>query len=136
MQRSRTILYAEDDPVVRTAHQTHLRQSGFHVIPARDGLEAIKRLSVLIPDLVLLDLMLPKFTGEEVLQYMGASSALEKVPVIILATNSVGNVAQEEWLERASQRLLKSQCTGGILLAAIRDALAAAAWKTAALPLK
>jgi len=131
MDKIKTILYAEDDLVVRTTHQTRLQQSGFHVIPAHDGLEAIKRLSAFVPDLVLLDLMLPKFNGEDVLQFMCTNPSLVKVPVIILSTNSVSDVAHEALLERANKRLLKSQCTARILLAAIHEVLADAEAKTA-----
>ncbi|MDD5141167.1 MAG: response regulator [Verrucomicrobiales bacterium] len=123
MNKVKTILYVEDDLVVLTAHQARLKQSGYHVIPARDGLEAIKRLSVFVPDLVLLDLVLPKFNGEEVLQFIRKNPLLAKVPVIILSTNSISDMAQEHLLESANKRLIKSHCTVGVLLMAIKEAL-------------
>jgi DNA-binding response OmpR family regulator len=127
MDKIRTILYAEDDLVVLTAYQARLQQAGFHVISARDGIEAIKRLSAFVPDLLLLDLMLPKFDGADVLRFMDTNAALGKVPVIILSTNSVSVTAHENLLGRAQKRLLKSQCTAKILLAAIEEVLAGAA---------
>ncbi|HXI70426.1 MAG TPA: response regulator [Verrucomicrobiae bacterium] len=123
MQKTRTILYVEDDPVTLTAYQNRLKLAGYHVIPARDGLEAIKQLSTMVPDLVVLDLMLPRFSGEEVLQYIRTHDALAAVPVIVLSTNSILDSEQEHLLESASQRILKSLCTPATLLETIQKAL-------------
>lgn len=119
----KTILYAEDDVVVLTVHRMRLQKAGFHVIAAHDGLEAIKKLSMFVPDVVLLDLALPRFNGEEVLQFIHKNPALAKIPIIILSTNSVRDAAQEPMLERASKRLIKSQCNSATLLAAIHEVL-------------
>jgi len=117
----KTILYAEDDPVVLTAYRMRLQKAGFQVIAAHDGLDAIKKLSTLVPDLVLLDLMLPKFNGEEVLQYIRKNPSLAAVPVIILSTNSIRDIAQEPLLENASKRLIKGNCNPAMLLEAIQE---------------
>jgi len=123
MLQAKTILYVEDDPVVLTAHRMRLQRAGYFVIPAADGLEALKTLSTLAPDLVLLDLMLPKFNGEEVLHFLQSTPSLAHVPVIVLSTNSVRNIAQESLLERASKRLLKSQCDSTMLLETIQKVM-------------
>ena len=126
MDKAKTILYAEDDMVVLTVYRMRLQKAGFHVISAYDGLDAIKKLSAFVPDLVLLDLMLPRFNGEEVLQFIHSNPSLAKVPVIVLSTNSVRDMAQESLLERASKRLIKSKCNSAMLLEAIREVLAGA----------
>jgi CheY-like chemotaxis protein len=123
MPKVKTILYAEDDTVVLTVYRMRLQKAGFHVISAYDGLDAIKKLSTFVPDLVLLDLMLPRFNGEEVLQFIHTNPSLAKVPVIILSTNSVRDVAQESLLEHASKRLIKSKCNSAMLLEAIQEVL-------------
>jgi len=119
----KTILYAEDDMVVLTVHRMRLQKAGFHVIAAHDGLEAIKKLSTFVPDLVLLDLMLPRFSGEEVLKFIHSNPNLAAVPVIILSTNSVRDAAQEPLLERAHKRLIKGNCNSAVLLEAINEVL-------------
>jgi two-component system, chemotaxis family, sensor kinase CheA len=124
MTKVRTILYAEDDLIVLTVYKKRLEAAGFHVIPARDGLEAIKNLSIFVPDLVLLDLMMPKFNGEEVLQFIRTNPRFAKMPVIILSTNSIRDLAQEHVLEKADKRLIKSRCTSESLLEAIQYLLA------------
>ena len=123
MNKVKTILYAEDDLIVLTAYQKCLQQAGYQVIPARDGVEAMKQLSLLVPDLVLLDLMLPRLNGEEVLLFMRNNLLLARIPVVVLSTNSILDVAQEHLLEDSQRRLYKSQCTPAILLAAIAEVL-------------
>ncbi len=130
----KTILYVEDDPVVLTAHRMRLQRAGYHIIPAHDGLEALKKLSTIVPDLVLLDLMLPKFNGEEVLQFLRTNPKLAAVPVIILSTNSVRDLAREDLLEHASKRLIKSQCDSTLLLESIQQVLGDAPAETSERP--
>jgi CheY-like chemotaxis protein len=126
MAKVKTILYAEDDPVVLTAYRMRLQRAGYHVIAACDGLDAIKKLSTFVPDLVLLDLMLPKFNGDEVLQFIHTSPGLATVPIIILSTNSVRDITNEALLEYASKRLIKSKCTTAMLLDAVEEILGGA----------
>ena len=123
MAKVRTILYAEDDAVVLTAYRMRLERAGYHVIAANDGLDAMRKLSTLVPDLVLLDLMLPKFNGEEVLQFIRTKAGLAAVPIIILSTNSVRDARQEALLEHATRRLIKSKCTSAMLLDAVQEVL-------------
>jgi CheY-like chemotaxis protein len=124
MAKVKTILYCEDDLVVLTLYRKQLQQAGYHVIPAQDGLESMKNLSMFVPDLVVLDLMMPKFNGEEVLQFICNNPRLAKVPLIILSSSSVVDSAFEQFLERADRRLLKHHCTPVILLESIRELLA------------
>jgi DNA-binding response OmpR family regulator len=90
-----------------TAYRKQLQQAGYHVIPAHDGLEAMKNLSIFVPDLVVLDLMMPKFNGEEIVQFICKNERLVRVPLIILSSNSVMDVETEHFLERADKRLIK-----------------------------
>jgi two-component system sensor histidine kinase and response regulator WspE len=121
--KTKTIIFVEDNPVVLAVYRMRLQQQGFHVVPAHDGLEAIKILSQFVPDLVVLDLMLPKFNGVEVLKLISADPRYQTVPVIILSTNSIIDAAEEYILERASKRLLKSSCTPAIMLQTVREVL-------------
>jgi len=122
--KAKTILYVEDDPVVLTAYCHRLEREGFSVESAKDGLEAMKILLRLVPDLVVLDLMLPKFDGAEVLKFIQANPRLKTVPVIILSTNSIVDADEEYVLEGASRRLIKDRCTFPMLLEAIQNLLA------------
>ena len=118
-----TIAYIEDDPVVRAAYQNRLVKDGFQVEIAPDGLLAMKLLSTLTPDLIILDLMLPKFDGLEVFKFIRSKPQFRTVPVIILSTNSITDASQEYILEQAHKRLLKEHCTYSIVLEAIEELL-------------
>lgn len=126
MSTPKTILYVEDDAVVRMAYQSRLQKQGFIVEPAMDGLAAMRSLSARVPDLVLLDLMLPRMNGEEVLKFIRSQSKLRTVPVIILSTNSIIDVKQEYLLEQANKRLIKQNCTFATMLEAIFEVLPSA----------
>jgi len=122
--KAKTIVFVEDNPVVLMAYRNRLEREGFHVEPAKDGLEAMKLLSKIVPDVVILDLMLPKFNGPEVLKFIHSTPRLNTVCVIILSTNSILEASDEYLLERANKRLLKSSCTPAIMLRAIQESLA------------
>jgi CheY-like chemotaxis protein len=132
--KAKTILYVEDDPVLLTAFRHRLESEGFSVETAKDGLEAMKILLRLVPDLVVLDLMLPKFDGGEVLKFMQANPRLKAVPVIILSTNSIVDADEEYVLEGASRRFIKNQSTLPMVLQAIQKLLAETPAKDQALP--
>ncbi len=124
MAKVKTILYCEDDLVVLTLYRKQLQQAGYHVIAAQDGLESMKNLSMFVPDAIVLDLMMPKFSGEEVLQYVCTNPRLAQVPLIILSSSSVIDQEFEEYLGRADKRVLKNDCTPAILLETIQQLFA------------
>jgi len=124
MNNAKTILYIEDDPVVLAMYRQRLEQEGFLVEFAKDGLEAMRVLLRLVPDLVVLDLMLPRFDGGEVLKFMQSNPRLKGIPVIILSTNSIIDAEEEYVLESASRRFIKGQCTVSMVLEAIHKLLA------------
>ena len=121
MPAVKTILYCEDDPVVRLVYKKRLEQAGYHVLYAEDGLEALKCLHQLVPDLVVLDLMMPKFSGEEVLKYVCSEPRLHEVPLVILSTNPEVDEGYRQISGRADKYLVKYHCTPDKLLAAIHD---------------
>jgi CheY-like chemotaxis protein len=123
VQPPKKILYAEDDVVTLTAYKRRLEQEGYEVQTAADGLEALKALHFYKPDLLLLDLMLPKFTGEEVLKFVTSHPSLGLTPVVVLSTNSILTAANEALLEKAGKRILKHECSFPKLIAAIEELL-------------
>jgi CheY-like chemotaxis protein len=118
---AKTIFYVEDSDVERLAYQRVLERAGYQVHVARDGLEGLKLLHNIVPDLVLLDLVLPKFDGVEVLKFIRSNPRLKAVPIVIFSTNSIIEIQDEPLLEVACRRLLKSQCTPTTLIETIRD---------------
>lgn len=117
------ILFVEDDLVVLTAYRNKLQQAGFHVETAADGVEAMKQLTFFTPDAVILDLMLPKVNGVDVMRFIRKTPRLQKVPVIVLSTNSILDGKSDAILESAQKRLIKDTCTPAAVIAAIHEVL-------------
>jgi len=120
----KTIFFVEDSEVELLAYRAVLERAGYCVQWAKDGLEAMRLLHNIVPDLVLLDLVLPRFDGVEVMKFIGSSAKLKSVPVVIFSTNSIIDSEDEPLLEGAAKRLLKSQCTPTLMLQTIRDIFA------------
>ncbi|HTR42823.1 MAG TPA: response regulator, partial [Pseudomonadales bacterium] len=72
----KTILFVEDSEVEMLAYKSMLERAGYCVQTAKDGLQAMRVLHNIVPDLVLLDLVLPRFDGVEVLKFMRANDRL------------------------------------------------------------
>jgi DNA-binding response OmpR family regulator len=95
-ESTRRILLAEDDRFLRKAAETALKRHGFSVLPAVDGEEALRIARAETPDAVLLDLIMPKLQGFEVLRALKADAATARIPVIILS-----NLGQESDVKQA-----------------------------------
>jgi CheY-like chemotaxis protein len=85
MTTPKTILIAEDNEDTLFLLAMQLRQSGYLVLEAQDGLEALTHLKDNKPDLLLLDLMMPGLSGFEVLEQIQADAELQTIPVIVLS---------------------------------------------------
>jgi DNA-binding response OmpR family regulator len=133
MKSVTTILFVENDAVALTMYQKRLQREGFHVETAEDGIAALKVLSEMTPDLVVLDLMLPKFSGKDVFDYMRADAQFKDVPVIIFS-----NATKAEWpkdVESSPTRTLpKSEANFAALLELVREMTAASARRITAPP--
>jgi len=85
---ARRVLLVEDDRFLRRACEISLRQRGFAVTTAADGEEALRKVRAEVPDLILLDLLMPKMTGTEVLKALRAEEATREIRVLILSNSS------------------------------------------------
>jgi len=85
MADKRKILLTEDELFLSSLLQMKLEQEGFQVQRAKDGEEAMQILETFIPDLMLLDLILPKKNGFEVLESLRQDPRFSKIPVIIIS---------------------------------------------------
>jgi len=80
------ILVVEDSPTTRKVIKMTLQSNGFLVVEAEDGVEALDKLDAEQPDLVLLDVMLPKLDGYGVLSVLKQKKEVKSVPVIMLTS--------------------------------------------------
>ena len=82
------LLLVEDDRFLRRACEIALRKRGFAVTTATDGQEALDALRQERPDLVLLDMLMPRLSGVDVLRTVRADPVLHDVPVLVLSNSS------------------------------------------------
>jgi len=78
------ILLAEDDDFIQKAYSAGFKQAGFDVVVASDGEEALTKIADEKPDIILLDLVMPKKNGFEVLKEVKSDDALKNIPVLVL----------------------------------------------------
>ena len=88
MATAKKVLLAEDDRFLRRACETALTRRGITVIAAEDGERALALIRSEHPDLILLDLLMPKKTGIEVLRAIKADPTTRDIPVLILSNSS------------------------------------------------
>ena len=81
---TRTILVVDDEPNIVLSLEFIMKQAGFEVRVARDGNEAIEAFEASIPDLVLLDVMMPNRDGYDVCQTIRANPAWKGIHIIML----------------------------------------------------
>lgn len=90
------ILIVEDEPTLNKALEEFLLEEKFEVFSAFDGEEGIKMAKEKNPDLILLDIILPKKDGFEVLDYLKLDKKTQKIPVVLLT-----NLESAEDIEKA-----------------------------------
>ena len=92
----RRVLLAEDDRFLRRAAEASLRRHGLEVLTAADGEEALRIARAEPLDLILLDVMMPKLDGFEVLRALKQDDATAHIPVLVLS-----NLGQERDVAQA-----------------------------------
>ena len=120
MNRPATILLAEDDRILRKAGEATLRKKGYAVIAAVDGEDALAKAREHQPDLILLDVIMPKRQGFEVLAMLKGDAATRDIPVIMLS-----NLQEESDVRKAAVGyLVKSNVPLDALAAKVAEVLA------------
>ena len=99
MKKISKILLVEDDWFLSIAYKEGLERNGFETIVARDGVGAMKKVRSKQVDLILLDLVLPRKDGFEVLQELKEDNKLKAIPVIILS-----NLGQNSEVRKGKER--------------------------------
>ena len=89
-----TILVVDDNLHLQVAFKKILTSSGYRVVVAGDGEEGLRLASTTRPDVIVLDMMLPKLSGLEVLLALKAGSTTKRIPVIALSGLPVSNEAR------------------------------------------
>lgn len=117
------ILLAEDDRILRKAGEVSLKKKGFDVIPAVDGEDALAKAREHKPDLILLDVMMPKMHGFDVLHALKGDAAVRHIPVIMLTNLEQASDIKRAKDEGAHSYLVKSNMNLDELAGKITSAL-------------
>lgn len=102
------ILLVEDSKPIRLENESALHKAGYEVVCAEDGEMALALARSEKPDLVLLDMILPKLSGPEVLQRLKKDAATAEIPVVVVSSLSEKNrqklieAGAEEYLEKSA----------------------------------
>jgi DNA-binding response OmpR family regulator len=92
------VLIVEDEEALRKVLQEKMQSSGFETFAAKDGAEGWDMAKSKNPDIILLDLVLPKRSGFDVLTMLKQDPSLKDIPVLVLS-----NLAEDESLKKALQ---------------------------------
>jgi CheY-like chemotaxis protein len=84
---AKKILIIEDEEIMLDLLQKKLAQAGYEISVARDGEEGLRTMKQIKPDLVLLDIVMPKLGGFEVMEEMSKDVELNKIPVIVVSNS-------------------------------------------------
>jgi CheY-like chemotaxis protein len=89
------ILYIEDQPAQRDTITEMLALGGFEVAAAEDGLAGIDKAFTWHPDLILMDLRMPRLDGYEAIKKLRSNEAMENIPIIVLSAQATGNFREK-----------------------------------------
>ena len=117
------ILVADDSPVIRAAVGSLLREAGYEVTTAEDGIEAIQEFYAQPPDLVLLDIKMPRMSGYVACRLIKEDWSVAHIPILILT--ALDSAEDRYWSEKSgADGYLTKESLGEELLSAIRTARA------------
>jgi DNA-binding response OmpR family regulator len=120
------ILLIEDDQIVANIYRNKLCVEGYQVEVALDGEVGLELVKAYKPDAVILDLMLPKVTGVDLMRQIRAEKEFEKTPVIVFSNTYLTNMVQEARKAGATKCLSKANCTPRQVIEVVRSTIGAA----------
>jgi CheY-like chemotaxis protein len=95
---SKKILIIEDDPLLVKMYQTKFTKEGYEVITAGDGAEGLEKIRLNRPDFLIMDVMMPKVSGIQLLEIIRQDPTTASIPAIMLS-----NLGQPEQIEAANK---------------------------------
>ena len=118
------VLVVDDDQTLLDMYSERLGASNFEVITAADGEEALKITREKMPDCILLDILLPKMNGFDVLHSIRATEETKNIPVIMLTALVQESNKEKGMAEGADDFILKSETTSTDVISKIKEVIA------------
>jgi DNA-binding response OmpR family regulator len=117
------ILLIEDDPFLSEIYMTKFEEAGFEISAAQDGMLGLAKIKEYMPDLLLLDIVMPNMDGFELLRAIKQDAELKHIPVVILS-----NLGEQENVEKgfefgAEAYIIKAHYTPTEVVAKVKEIL-------------
>ena len=122
MQKTKTILLADDSQTTLTMHRMILAGAGYELLTARDGQEAVEIAMARRPDLILMDVVMPRKTGFEAVRTLRSLEMTKTIPVIMVTTRAEPRVI-EICFQCGCSDYVNKPVDGAVLLAKVRGVL-------------
>jgi len=119
------ILIIEDDQIVAKVYRHKLAAEGYQTEIALDGENGLKTMRSFQPDLMVLDLMLPKMSGVDVIRQVRSESEFSKLPIIVFSNTYLTNMVQQAWKAGANKCLSKATCSPREVVDVVRNTIGA-----------
>lgn len=119
------VLIIEDDPPYRKIYRRKFEVSGYTVDVAENGVEGIEKMRSFNPDIVFVDLMMPKMDGFQVIDTAKADATLQSIPIVVLTNLSTSDDADKVLQKGAVAILVKSDTEPNAIVAKADEILKA-----------
>lgn len=118
------ILLIDDDEIVATIYDLKLKDEGFETRVALNGDQGVTLLEEFVPDLVILDLLLPDISGIDLHAFIRKNEHLRKIPVLMLSNHYLETGSSDELAAGLTRSQVKAETTPGKVVEIIREMLA------------
>lgn len=120
------ILVVDDDMTLRQLYEERMKREGYEIISAGDGEEAVQKVQAEKPDLILLDIMMPKINGIDVMKMLREKEETSNIPIILFTAlvQEIGKV--KEMMKPYDEYLVKSEIMPKDVVDKIKSCLAKA----------
>ena len=115
------VLIIEDDQIVANVYRNKLSVEGYHTKIALDGENGLKTMRTFKPDVIVLDLMLPKMSGVDVIREIRSESEFSKLPIVVFSNTYLTNMIQQAWKAGANKCLSKASCSPREVVDVVRN---------------
>lgn len=122
-ETNKSILLVDDDLTLREMYSERLKAEGFVVETAKDGEEAFSKATDLKPNIILLDIMMPKINGLDVLKKLREQEGTKDIPVIVLTALIQDREKMESITRGADDYIVKSETMPGDVIAKVKNVL-------------
>lgn len=113
---NKKVLIIEDDEPYRKIYSRKFELSGYAVETAGDGVTGLEKMRIFRPDIALVDLMMPRMDGFQVIDQVKADPALQHIPIVVLTNLSTSEDAKKVLEKGAASVIIKSDVEPGMIV--------------------